>query len=288
MSEYQAGIFDRHYTHHLFLEYALGAGHHDDTVRRALRDVLAETRAETPVLVAFGPALWRRLDGTFSFPPFSLAGKVPATQGDLLIWVQAETPGALFDTGLMLQRGLRDALALQLEVQGFVYHDLRDLTGFVDGIGNPQGDLAEQAALIPAGQPGAGGSWVLTQKWVHKLERFHALPIAEQEKVFGRTKADAIEFDDQRMPANAHVGRTDVERDGIPQKIWRRSVPYGTPSRHGLYFLAFSGERERFDYLLQRMYGLTDDGTRDRMLDFTTPVTGAWWYAPTSAWLGAL
>jgi porphyrinogen peroxidase len=114
------------------------------------------------------------------------------------------------------------------------------------------------------------------------------LPEAEQENVFGRTKADAVEFDDERMPANAHVGRTDVDRHGVPQKIWRRSVPYGNTTEYGLYFIAFSCELDRFDYLLRRMYGLTDDGVRDRLLDFTQPVTGSWWYAPTRAWLAAL
>lgn len=286
--EHQAGIFDRHYTHHLFLEFVLGAGQDPDQVRLALRDALAGAGENTPVLAAFGPDLWARLDGGFAFPPFSLAGKAPSTQGDLLLWVQAESPGALFDTGLALHRAMRDVLALQLEVQAFVYHDLRDLSGFVDGIGNPQGEKARLAAVIPEGQPGAGGSWVLSQKWVHKLEKFHALPVAEQENVFGRTKEDAVEFDEERMPANAHVGRTDVDRDGVAQKIWRRSVPYGTPTHHGLYFIAFSCERERFEYLLERMYGVADDGVRDRMLDFTTAVTGSWWYAPTKQWLAEL
>ena len=65
---------------------------------------------------------------------------VPATQGDLLVWIQADNRSALFDAGLRVHRILRRELALQLEVQAFVYHDLRDLSGFVDGIGNPEGE----------------------------------------------------------------------------------------------------------------------------------------------------
>ncbi|MBL7249179.1 Dyp-type peroxidase [Alloalcanivorax sp. C16-2] len=289
MSEHQAGIFDRSYTQHLFLEYALGGGHDKDRIRRALRQALALAGERTPVLVAFGPGLWSRLSSKFDFPAFYLEGQVPATQGDLFVWVQADNRGDLFDTGLAVHRQLRDELALQLEVDAFVYHDLRDLSGFVDGIGNPEGEAARQAAIIPDPHPAAGGSWVLSQKWVHGgLEDFHKMPVAEQENVFGRTKADAVEFDDERMPDNAHVGRTDVDRDGVPQKIWRRSVPYGSTTEHGLYFLAFSCELDRFDYLLRRMYGLTEDGVRDRMLDFTHPVTSSWWYAPTQEWLAAL
>ncbi|MCE7509356.1 Dyp-type peroxidase [Alloalcanivorax xenomutans] len=287
MSEHQAGLFDRHYTHHLFLEFALGAGADMDGVRQALRDVLARAPASTPLLMAFGPGLWQKLSRSFRFPPFSLEGKAPSTQGDLLIWIQAENPSDLFDTALVASRRLREVLALQLEVQGFVYHDMRDLSGFVDGIGNPTGDKALAAAVIPEGQPGAGGSWMITQKWVHKLESFNALPVEEQEKVFGRTKADAVEFDEENMPENSHVGRTDVDHDGVPQKIWRRSVPYGTTTEHGSYFIAFTCERERFEFLLRRMYGMVD-GVRDRLLDYSRPVTGSWWYAPSQEWLSAL
>ena len=289
MSEHQVGIFDRSYTQHLFLEFALGGGHQPERIRRALRQALALAGERTPVLVAFGPRLWSRLSKDFDFPAFHLQGHVPSTQGDLFVWVQADNRSDLFDTGLAVHRQLRDELALQLEVEAFVYHDLRDLSAFVDGIGNPEGEAARQAAIIPEPHPAAGGSWVLSQKWVHGgLEDFHKMPVAEQENVFGRTKADAVEFDDERMPDNAHVGRTDVDRDGVPQKIWRRSVPYGSTTEHGLYFLAFSCELDRFEYLLRRMYGLTEDGVRDRMLDFTHPVTSSWWYAPTRQWLAAL
>lgn len=289
MSEHQAGIFDRSFTEHLFLEFALGGGHSVEAVRGALREALAVAEERTPVLMAFGPGLWDRLGDGFDFPPFSLEGMVPATQGDLLIWIQADNRSALFDAGLRVRRILGRELDLQLEVQAFVYHDLRDLSGFVDGIGNPEGERAKEAAIIREPHPAAGGSWVLTQKWVHAgLEDFHKLPETEQENVFGRTKADAVEFDDERMPANAHVGRTDVDYHGVPQKIWRRSVPYGNTTEYGLYFIAFSCELDRFDYLLRRMYGLTEDGIRDRLLDFTQPVTGAWWYAPAREWLAAL
>ena len=70
---------------------------------------------------------------------------------------------------------------------------------------------------------------MLTQKWVHDLKAFNALAVPDQEKVFGRTKADAVEFSPEEMPDDSHVGRTDVDRDGVPQKMRRRSVPLATP-----------------------------------------------------------
>lgn len=289
MSSFQPGIFDKRFGEQVFLEYALARGTSDTAVRDALRAVLALNHDDNTVItVAFGPHLWSMLDGHFDFPPFSLEGQVPATQGDLLVWVQSPDRSHAFDGALAVHRALGDRFSTQLEINAFVYHDMRDLTGFVDGIGNPQGEKAKLAALVGQGHPGVGGSFVLTQKWVHDLAAFEALPVAEQERVIGRTKEDAVEFSDDEMPVDAHVGRTDVDRDGVPQKIWRRSVPYGTTTEHGSYFVAFSCELDRFDYLLRRMYGMVDDGVRDRLTTFSTPVMSSWWYAPTRDFLQAL
>lgn len=281
----QPGIFDKRFGEQVFLEYALARGMSDADVREALSAVLALGSDDVVITLAFGPQLWAMLDGRFDFPPFSLEGQVPATQGDLLVWIQTPDRSHGFDASLAVHRALGDRFSTQLEINGFVYHDMRDLTGFVDGIGNPQGDKAHQAALVGDGHPGAGGSFVLTQKWIHDLDAFEALSVPEQERVIGRTKADAVEFSDEDMPADAHVGRTDVARDGVPQKIWRRSVPYGNTTEHGSYFVAFSSELDRFDYLLRRMYGMIEDGVRDRLTTFSSPVMSSWWYAPTTTFL---
>lgn len=288
MSTPQAGIFDRSFQYHLFFEFSLTSGLSDTAVRDLVHRVNVLKQAGTPVMLAFGPNLWSRLDNRFSFPPFSLEGHVPATQGDLWVWVQGKSRSDVFDTAMQVRDAVGDDLALQLELNGFVYHDMRDMTGFVDGIGNPTGEKAELATFIPDSHPGAGGSWLLTQKWVHNLKAFNALPVEEQEKVFGRTKADAVEFDEDKMPADSHVGRTDVDRDGVPQKMWRRSVPFGDTSEHGLYFVAFACELDRHDYLLRRMYGIADDTIKDRLLEFSRPVMSSWWYVPTQDWLDGI
>lgn len=291
MTQHQAGIFDKRYRDHLLLEYRWAPSGDVAALRSALCTVLAARDAAAErsfVLVGFGPRLLAALGGTHSFDDFDLDGLVPSTQGELWIWVQAADRGTAFDLGRSVHGALASLCDLTLEVDAFVYHDLRDLMGFVDGIGNPEGERGRQAALIPAGQPGAGGSYVFTQKWRHNLDAFAKLSVAQQENVFGRTKVDAVEFDDERMPDDAHVGRTDVDRDGVPQKIWRRSVPYGGVREHGLYFLAFSCELSRFDYLLRRMYGVADDNVRDHMLSFTEPQTGAYWFLPAEAELAAL
>jgi porphyrinogen peroxidase len=288
VSSFQPGIFDKRFRDQVFLEYLMEDSDKARQTVKALLTLRAQYQDNAVITVAFGPALWRQLDGQVDFEAFSLDGRVPATQADLLVWVQAADRSHAFDVARAAHLTVSQAFRQQLEIDAFVYHDLRDLTGFVDGIGNPVGDKARLAALVPDGQPGAGGSFVLTQKWVHNLAAFEQLPVSEQENVFGRTKADAVEFDEERMPNDSHVGRTDVDRDGVPQKIWRRSVPYGGTLEHGSYFVAFCCEQSRLDYLLRRMFALNDDKVQDRLTQFSTPVNSSYWYAPPEEALAAM
>ncbi len=106
--------------------------------------------------------------------------------------------------------------------------------------------------------------------------------------MIGRTKADSIELEGDAMPATSHVSRTDVKLNGVAQKIYRRSVPFGGVAEHGLYFLAFSCDLARFDVQLRRMFGVSDDGLRDRLTEFSRPVTGSYWFAPAADELARL
>jgi hypothetical protein len=127
---------------------------------------------------------------------------------------------------------------------------------------------------------------VIVMRWVHDLARFERLPQTEQERVFGRTKIDSVELADDQKPATAHIARVEIEDErGDELAIYRRSVPYGTLAEHGLYFVAFSADRERYDRMLARIFGLAD-GQRDRLTDFSRPVTGAFYFAPPLALLG--
>lgn len=275
----QPGIFDKHCREHQFVEYAICQHADAGKLLAQLKDILALSNDQLLITLAFGPALWARLPQGFAFPAFSLAG-LESTQGDLLLWIQGENRSLVVDAMLTAHRRLATLGSVQLELPAFVYHDYRDISGFVDGIGNPEGDKGRLAALVPDNQPGAAGSFVITQKWVHQLDAFEALPVAEQERVFGRTKADAVEFDEDKMPPDSHVGRTD---DDV-MKIWRRSVPYATTVEQGTYFVAFSCEQERFDYLLKRMFGQDESGVVDRLTTFSTPVMNSYWFAPAADW----
>ncbi len=275
------GVFDKRFSDHVFLEYELLGEKHLEELRDGLNAINAQANDELFVTLAFGPKVCQQFGEAPDLPHYGETTGLIDTQGDLWVWLQGKDRGTTFDAARSANTLLGSQVKLLREVVGFVYHDSRDLTGFVDGIGNPEGEKALEAAIIPEGAPGAGGSVVLTQQWRHHLMNFHALSQKEQEDVIGHTKPDAQEYADDVMPANAHVGRVDVSKAGVPQRLWRRSVPYGDSQYHGLYFLSFACEWERYAFLLKRMFGNAEDGIQDRLTEFTELVSGAWWFCPS-------
>lgn len=288
MSDAQTGLFVQGPPCNLFLEYRLNsAGGDDAAVRAAVRAALDAPLAKGQTrMIGFGDGLWRRLAGGRApekLKPFTaIKGPkgyhAPATQEDIWIWLQAEKDDDNFDLAVAVNAALSPVADLVLEVRGFKYHGERDLIGFVDGTGNPKTEeLRRDAALIP---DSGGASYAFTQKWVHDLSKFNAVPVPEQEWIVGRTKVDDIELEGDDMPPDSHVSRTDLKEDGVALKIYRRSAPYGSVDEHGLYFLAFACDPRRVDAQLESMYGLTDDGLHDRIIEFSQAVTGAYWYVP--------
>lgn len=287
MTDHQPGIFVEGTEHHVFLEFELGG--RGPAQLLASVDVL-DAVAGGEQVIGFGPRLAEALVGVpapdldFRFHAIEgMDGHVaPATQRDLFVWLHSAKRDELFARALQWRDALAPLARLAAEAQGFRFRDSRDLTGFVDGTANPKADARLQAALIADG-PNAGGSFVLAQRWVHDLAGFGALPVAEQERVIGRTKADSVELSGAAMPPDSHVSRTDLKRDGEPVKIYRRSSPVGGVADAGLFFLAFSADVERFRILLNSMFGGTGDGLRDRLLSWSRPISGSFYYAPPAA-----
>ncbi len=122
----------------------------------------------------------------------------------------------------------------------------------------------------------------------HNLTAFHTNSIPEQERVVGRTKAGNIELTGTALPSTAHLARVQIHQDGQELPIYRRSVPCGTVTEHGLYFVAFSADRPRYDRMLVRMFGATEDGVHDHLTDFSRPVSGACYFAPSLSALNDL
>ncbi len=58
-------------------------------------------------------------------------------------------------------------------------------------------------------------------------------------------------------------------------------------SNHGTQFVGFSFEQQRLDRMLRRMAG-AEDGIRDALTRYTTPLTGAYYVVPSVEALRAI
>lgn len=287
----QFGIFAQGTSAHAFVEWDLRPNvdlYEAASVLGRLRGPSVSAGGVNMVL-AFGGDLWRNLapqDVPAGLGPFQPIGRLgghhaPASQHDVWLWINGSSQDVVFEHTRAAARAIETVARLANEQVAFVHRDSRDLTGFIDGTANPTLLEAPLAALVPDGEPGAGGSHVLAMRWVHDLDAFDALTIADQERVFGRTKAESDELEGDAKPPTAHIARVEIEDEaGVELPIYRRSVPYGAVAEHGLYFVAFSADRSRFDTMLGRMFGMGNDGRHDRLTDFSRPVSGAYYYAP--------
>jgi putative iron-dependent peroxidase len=172
-------------------------------------------------------------------------------------------------------RALAGLGSLREETSSWSYQHDRDLTGFIDGSENPTLLDAPADALVPEGARGAGGSVLLLQKWKHLVAEWEALPVAQQERIMGRTKRDSLELEDK--PADSHVARTDQDTFG---HIFRRNMPYGSIDDHGTVFVGFSAEQKRLSGMLASMAGV-GGGQRDALTRFTVPLTGSYYFVPS-------
>ena len=250
-------------------------------------------------VVGIGSALWDRLSPgrrPVDLHPFTPiqgpAHMAPATPGDLLFHIRAEREDMTFELERQLLDLMDGAAEVVDETTGFRYFDARDLLGFVDGTANPTGADLPDAALIGAdADPDfAGGSYVVVQKYLHDMAGWAALSTAEQEAIIGRTKIDNIEIDDDAEPRKSHKSLATIEDDDGELDILRDNMPFGRPGadEFGTYFIGYSGRVWVIERMLERMFVGVPPGAYDRLLDFSTAMTGTTFFVPTAAMLDAL
>ena len=276
-----------------------------DTVREALGELPAILRslnlrlpdAHLSCITGIGADAWPRLFPDLAAPaglhPFRpLRGakhQAPATPGDLLFHIRATRTDACFELAMRLRESLGDAVEPVDEVHGFRYMDARSMVGFVDGTENPQGDEATEATLIGDEDPAfAGGSYVIVQKYLHDMAAWNALPVAEQEKVIGRTKYDDVEMADDVKPSNAHIALNVIEdENGEEMAILRANLPFGNPSRneYGTFFIGYARSLGTIEQMLTNMFIGRPAGNHDRLLDYSTAVTGTAFFVPAESFL---
>ena len=209
----------------------------------------------------------------------------PATPGDLLFHIRAEVLDVCFELAGRVVKAMSGAITVVDEVHGFRFFDNRDLLGFVDGTENPDGQPAVNATAIGAEDPDfVGGSYVHVQKYLHDMVSWDSLSVTEQERVIGRTKLEDIEFPDDMKPANSHVALNVIEdADGHQLQIVRANMPFGEVGKgeYGTYYIAYSRTPTVTETMLRNMFLGDPPGNTDRILDFSTPVTGTLFFTPT-------
>jgi putative iron-dependent peroxidase len=251
-------------------------------------------------IVGIGSALWDRLSPDrrpVDLRPFNaIRGPVheaPSTPGDLLFHIRAERADMTYELERQLLDQIGDAAHVVDETIGFRYFDARDLLGFVDGTANPTGGELPEAALVgeDADPEFAGCSYVVVQKYLHDMAAWAKLSTEEQEAIIGRTKLDNVEIDDDDAPRKSHKSLATIEDDdGNELAILRDNMPFGRPGagEFGTYFIGYAGKLWVIEQMLARMFVGVPAGSYDRLLDFSTAVTGATFFVPTLARLEAL
>ena len=284
----------------IFLVLTVASGSEADLV-----DVLADVsglkrsvgfrvpEAELTCVTGIGAALWDRL-GVGPRPaglhPFrELAGPrhtAVATAGDLLFHIRAHRFDMCFELAQRLTDRLRGFAQVVDEVHGFRSFDERDVLGFVDGTENPEGGAADEAVLIGDEDPGfAGGSYVIVQKYVHDLVAWDALSTEQQELAIGRTKLNDIELPDEDKPPNSHLALNVITGpDGEEQQIMRFNMPFGRvgQAEFGTYYIAYARTSALIELMLSNMFIGDPPGTTDRILDFSTALTGTLFFVPSA------
>jgi putative iron-dependent peroxidase len=287
----------------LFLVVTVNEGpDHETAVRTLCGDLAALLRAvgfrdlegRLSCVMAFGSDAWDRLFGEprpKDLHPFrEIRGRhhAIATPGDILFHIRATRMDLCFELATQIMSRLVGAVSVADEVHGFQYFDDRDLLGFVDGIENPVDQAALDAAVIGEEDAEfAGGSYAIVQKYLHDLAGWNALPVADQERIIGRTKLSGIELDDAIKPTSAHNALTTIEENGEELKIVRAGAMFGAVGKgeFGTYFLAYARSPRRIEQMLENMFVGRPPGNYDRLLDFSRHATGTLFFVPTATFL---
>lgn len=294
MSTPQTAIIPDHCTAGIFIEADIVRADAVQAAVLASLDALAQLQQRYPderlgMTIAFGADYWHSLNhkgeaGELkNFRPLG-NGLAAATQHDLMIHIQSLHHDSNYTLAQAVLGAFGNAITVQSEEHGFRRHQERGLDGFIDGTENPQGDEEiRRIGVIGDDAPDAGGSYVLLQKYRHNLQRWNSFSLSEQEETMGRSKEEDIEFEGEQLHPQAHIARSNLKENGVGLKIVRRSLPFGKVSgEHGLMFIAYCARLHNIEAQLLSMFGETEDGLTDLMLQrLTAAVSGGYYFAPS-------
>ena len=190
--------------------------------------------------------------------------------------------GLCFEFASIIDEKLKGVVDSIDETHGFRYMDGKAIIGFVDGTENPAVDENPyHFAVIGDEDPDLiGGSYIFVQKYIHDMTTWNSLPVEAQEKVIGRHKYNDVELSDEEKPQNAHNAVTNI---GDDLKIVRANMPFANTSKgeYGTYFIGYASTFSTTHKMLENMFIGDPVGNTDRLLAFSTPITGTLFFAPS-------
>jgi len=258
-----------------------------DTARRY-------SEAEFSVVLGIGSQLWEQV---FSERPKLLGDFIeqsnqttqvhaPHTPYDLFVHIRSKRIDVNFEYAKQIVQQYMNVLEVKDEIVGFQYLDNRDLTGFVDGTENPQGNQRAEVALVDDHTLFQNGSYLHIQRYKHHLSTWEALKTKQQEDIIARTKDDNIEYAAKDKLPTAHIKRVNLKyENGAPMEMLRHSMPYGSTQEHGLFFVSYARTPLHFNTMLESMVQGDDEGHTDHLMRYTKAVSGAAFFAPSIEFL---
>jgi putative iron-dependent peroxidase len=91
-------------------------------------------------------------------------------------------------------------------------------------------------------------------------------------------------------PSNSHSSLTTLEENGKEIKILRDNMPFGRPGsgEFGTFFIGYARSPAPIEQMLENMFVGKPPGNYDRLLDFSTAVTGGLFFVPSASLLEEL
>ena len=234
---------------------------------------MPSAQVSSSVTVTYGHGI----DGLPEFPGDAVQSQ--DLGGKLFVQICGDDPAAVRDAASRLRPDGR----LRWREQGFCHSDSTNMLGFKDGIVVPKTPQEfDDEVWLPD-----GSTIAVVRRMKLDIAGFAAMPVADQERVFGRRKHDAVplsggeEVDlsaktpdgEYVIPADAHVRRAHPLMAGAGLML-RRSYNYA----EGLLFISYQRELKTF---VNTMYRMTDG---DALLRYATTTSSAAFRIPPLNW----
>jgi putative iron-dependent peroxidase len=210
----------------------------------------------------------------------------PATPADLFFHIRAKNSAVPFELMSQVMDRIKTQVTVLDETHGFRYFEGRAIIGFVDGTENPSAlDTPDYAVIGDEDPRFINGSYAFAQMYHHDMDAWNKLKTEQQEAVIGRKKFTDVELEDEDKAENAHNVVSQDNEGGVEHKIVRMNVPFSNPAEglNGTYFIGYARHWAVTKRMLEGMFT-----NSDRLLDFSTPVSGELFFIPSLSVLGKI